>query len=92
VDDALLVELLLTRSEAKRLADLLPPCEERRTLCETIVACDIMLTTLQSETITQERLREMRQAYEGWKRGQENTVRHHSIAKSPNERLVPRLS
>jgi hypothetical protein len=68
VDDPFLVELLLTRSEAKRLADLLPPCDERRTLRDTILACDIMRATLQSETITQERVSEMREAYEGWKR------------------------
>ncbi len=74
MDDPLLVELLLTRSEAKRLADLLPPCEERRTLRDTILACDIMLTTLKSEAITPERAGEMRRAYEGWKRSKQEQL------------------
>ncbi len=66
--DSLILELSLTRLEAKYLADVLPACKERRDLRDTILACDIMLTALQSGTVTQERVREMRQSYEGWKR------------------------
>lgn len=68
MNDSLQVEILLTRLEAQRLADVLPACEERLELHNTILACDLMLKSLKSETVTAERVREVRQAYEGWKR------------------------
>lgn len=68
VNDCLQIEILLTRLEAQRLADVLPACEERLEMYNTILACDIMLRDLKSKTVTHERVSEIRQAYEGWKR------------------------
>lgn len=61
-------EILLTRLESQRLADALPSCERRLETYNTVSACDIMLKNLKSETVTRERVSEMRQAYEKWKR------------------------
>jgi len=68
VDDGLQLEILLTRLEAQRLADALPPCDEQLEMYNTVLACDIMLKSLKSRTLTQERVSEMRQAYDGLKR------------------------
>jgi hypothetical protein len=68
VDDSLQLEILLTRLETQRLADGLPACEKRLEMYNTVSACDIMLKKLKSETVTRERVSEMRQAYEKWKR------------------------
>lgn len=68
MNDCLQIEILLTRLEAQRLVDVLPACEERLAMYNTILACDIMLRDLKSRTVTHERVSEIRQAYEGWKR------------------------
>ena len=68
MDDSPRLEILLTRLEAQRLADVLPACEERLEMNNTILACDLMLKSLKSGTVTAERISEVRQAYEGWKR------------------------
>lgn len=68
MDDSLEAELLATRLDAQRLSNVLPECEERRGLRETIAACDILLKMLQSGTVTPQGMSEMRRAYEGWKR------------------------
>jgi hypothetical protein len=69
MDDSLQIEILLTRLGAQRLVEALPACEERLDMYNTLLACDLMLKSLKSGTVTVERIREVRQAYEGWKRG-----------------------
>jgi len=69
MDDSLQIEILLTRLEAQRLTDLLPACAERLEMHNTILACDLTLKSLKSGTVTVARISEVRQAYEGWKRG-----------------------
>jgi hypothetical protein len=68
MDDSLQIEILLTRFEAQRLADVLPACGERLEMHNTILACALMLKSLKSGTVAVERIREVRRAYEGWKR------------------------
>ena len=67
VDDSLQIEILLTRLEAQRLADALPVCDERVEMYATVLACDIMLKSLKSQAITQERISEMRHEHDGLK-------------------------
>jgi hypothetical protein len=67
VDDSLQIEILLTRLEAQRLADALPVCDERVEMYATALACDIMLKSLKSRAITQERIGEMRREHDGLK-------------------------
>ena len=74
MDDSLESELLATRLDAQRLSNVLPECEERRGLRETIAACDILLKMLQSGTVTPRGISEMRRAYEGWKRDERDAT------------------
>jgi hypothetical protein len=68
MDDSLQIEILLTRLDAQKLADALPACAERLEMHNTILACDLMLKSLKARTVTLERICEVRQVYEGWKR------------------------
>jgi hypothetical protein len=68
VDNSLQLEILMSRLTAQWLADALPACEKRLEMYNTVLACDIMLKNLKSGTATYERVIEVRQAYEEWKR------------------------
>ena len=45
-----LLEILLTKMEATRLLDLLPPEPERRKLAHKIVACDLAINFLKANS------------------------------------------
>ena len=56
MDDSLQIDLLLTRLQSQRLAEVLPDCDERNELHNTVLACDLMLKELKSRTVASERI------------------------------------
>jgi len=92
MDHTLEFEILLTRLEARGLADVLPACRERLEIYNTILACDLMLKNLRSGKATDERVNEMRQAYEGWKRSKRRSLPASLHRKNHNESGVPRFN
>ncbi len=54
--DSPVLEILITKIEAKTLVDLLPPCEERRKLTLKVVACDVAINFLKANSETSREL------------------------------------